>query len=540
MKYLSFYCKLPFVLQLEIFLYPLILIFRMPIAWAQSLWSARVLLNGRLDRYMGFHPRNAITGAFYRIQWININRYGRGGVSPVIGLGQFSLSSWFHLTLLASYIYANAGAATTLFGSLVWVLSHLIWADTAAGWWVTAVTAVLFFSTTTYAMAFARQNYQILGWMWFPVALYGIAHEYWVLGSFAWLGAAIAGVTPIFFAIPIVAGMVFTEESWVPIITLIPAIILVVTRFLPLVTSGTKNESVLQIAKLIGMTSRNVRYHREMHQFQLSTLYFLSLYLVSALLLWLATSTLPVLPMIGVFLFFANQRLFRVADEQSVILLVVSVFAFQVLQSHPSWTLLAVLWLAASPFAAFLSIQRLRSKISCNKIGGIMVHPPFDQTNIERDLEAFLRNVDPGQRVYFAYADPAGKYFNIFDGYRVIHELPLYVAVKKGVHLFPDWYAVGETNYEGAPECWGRLPKEVKENIERWKAHYAIVYQETGSTLDPAFQAEFEQIAEFDWAKHESSFGGVSMWREGLPTPKWFLVRPLNQPKSFQLCLNGG
>ena len=44
-------------------------------------------------------------------------------------------------------------------------------------------------------MAFVRQNYQILGWMWLPTALYGVSSEQWALASFAWF-AAVFGITP--------------------------------------------------------------------------------------------------------------------------------------------------------------------------------------------------------------------------------------------------------------------------------------------------------------------------------------------------------
>ena len=60
-----------------------------------------------------------------------------------------------------------------------------------------------------------------------------------------------------------------------------------------------------------------------------------------------------------------------------------------------------------------------------------------------------------GQIIYFAFNDPDNRYSNIFDGYRVIHELTLVAADKRGSD-FSDWYAVEETNFEGAPQCWGR------------------------------------------------------------------------------------
>ena len=65
---------LPLRLKIELVFYPFFLLYRMPVAWAKSLWEARILLQGRWSRYMGFHPENAINNLFYRTQWINLDR----------------------------------------------------------------------------------------------------------------------------------------------------------------------------------------------------------------------------------------------------------------------------------------------------------------------------------------------------------------------------------------------------------------------------------------------------------------------------------
>ena len=73
--------------------------------------------------------------------------------------------------------------------------------------------------------------------------------------------------------------------------------------------------------------------------------------------------------------------------------------------------------------------------------------------------------VPEGSKVYFAFSDPDGSYGKIFDGYRHIHEVPLHVATLRKINLFPDWWAVSQTNYVEAPNCWGRTKNEVLENL---------------------------------------------------------------------------
>lgn len=144
---------------------------------------------------------------------------------------------------------------------------------------------------------------------------------------------------------------------------------------------------------------------------------------------------------------------------------------------------------------------------------------------IEAATQEFLAPVAPGEQVYFAFEDPAGQYFRIFDGYRALCELPLYLASLKGFRLFPDWYAVMETNYQGAPQCWGRTYDEVLDNCIRWKADFAVVYQESGTILDPVWLQGFDCLSQLDWELYRSQFRGFEIWPSSVPTPQWFLLR---------------
>jgi hypothetical protein len=517
------FLELPLKLKAELLFYPVFLLYRMPIAWFKSLWESRGLLDGRWSRYMGFHPHNSINSMYYRTLWTNINRYGRTQHSPIIGLGDYPLRNWFHLSLPASYIYANAGAVTTLLCTLIWVVSHLVWLEVVIPWWAISVTAVLLLSSTAYAMAFARQNYQMLGWMCLPFALFFTAESAYVLAAFAWFATGLSGITPVFFAVPIVAVLaIFPLDPWLPLV-LLPALAHAAFRFLPLLISGGINRALISIAKLIGLSKRQVRYVRGMQRLGVVTLYFTALYLFSAALMSIALGEIAALPILGAMLFLINQRFFRVADEQSLIVISTSLFAFTAIQAEPNWLTMLAFWLAVNPIAFFLSIQRLSED---GGDGEILVNAPFDHTELENGVSAFLAAVDPGKRIYFAFEDPKGHYGNIFDGYRVIHELPLQVASKKEVHLFPDWWAVAETNYEGAPQCWGRALQEVEDNCQRWRADYAIIYQDSGSELAAGWTERFDLISEFDWGNYEHMLRGVRLWARDKPTPKWFLLQP--------------
>jgi hypothetical protein len=152
---------------------------------------------------------------------------------------------------------------------------------------------------------------------------------------------------------------------------------------------------------------------------------------------------------------------------------------------------------------------------------------PFDHSALQRGVEEFLAPVASESRIYFAFDEPAGVYENIFDGHRLLIELPIFVASSRGIHLFPNWYAVAETNYQGAPNCWGRSVEDVLDNARRWAARYAIVYQDTRTELDPKWErAGFRRVASFDWGDWRHMLGGYRLWSTASAPCWWLLETP--------------
>ena len=514
--------KLGFRAFVELLFHPVLVPLYVIPAWGKSLLASRILLQGRWSRYHGFHAQNAINNLFYRTQWININRYGRLSKSPILGLGNYSLSNWWFLSSLASYIYANAGAATTLLGTLFWILSHLIWLQTTDWHWVLFVTAIVFFSSTAYLMAFARQNYQILGWMLLPIAFYGLLNDQLVIATLAFFAAALMGFTALFVSIILVFSHALQTGNFHLLLVLLPAIAVTTLNFIELLRTGNLKSSVLMIGKLIGLIPVGVKYKRKSMKVGLFTLYFLSIYAIAIFSIWIGTGRLPVLLTVVYGLFFLNQRLARFADEESLLILFVGVSAVEVLSSSGGWYALAGLFVAANPITFVLDGISRKDRVNFCKP---YEYQPFDTEPLLSAFRNFL-DVKPGSRILFAFDDPNGDYGQIFDGYRVLLEAPLVVAAENSVHLFPDWYAVSQTNYVNAPTFWGRSFSEVGNNVKYWNADYVIVYQDSGTDIEPGWLSSFRVISEFDWGHWVDGLRGCRIWSADKPIPKWWLLAP--------------
>jgi hypothetical protein len=274
------------------------------------------------------------------------------------------------------------------------------------------------------------------------------------------------------------------------------------------------------MGRIIGVVRGGVRYRRTSMGLRPFTLYFMTLYALACALVW-RDQAVPLMLLAAFALFVVNQAWVRFADEQSLILLFTSVLAAHSLAAPPSAWSLAALAVALNPMPVFLG---LCSHGLDRSLVRVRTRSPFDHTALERAIGAFVAPVPAGERVLFAFGDPRGVYENVFDGYRTLLELPLYVCAERGVHLFPDWHAVAETNHPGAPDFWGREPAEVLGQARRWGAGYAIVYTDSGQPPEPAWHSlGFRVLGRFDWGDWLEALEGHALWRSALP-PCWHLL----------------
>jgi len=471
---------------------------------------------------MGFRGQPALNALFYRTQWLNLDRHGRRGSSSTTGLGDYRLSGWFHLPLLGMLIYANAGAVTTLVGTLVWICSHFLWVQTAPAWWVAVLCLVLFFSSTAYAMAFARQNYQILGWMWLPAALYAVIHDHAFLAALLWTGMCLFGLTQPLFGLIALSPLCFGGQAHYLVWLTGVSIFFTGLRLMPLWKSKQAVSSFKTTSKLIGANRENVRYKRSSRGMRVLDFYFVIWYgLLVGLLCWVEAPWVS-LPMVGLGIYIFNQFFVRVADEQSLYILMASLIMVVGLESIPNTTILLVLFLVLNPFGGFLSIQPYASIV-----GPIRIFSPYDHSTLEKKISDFFKSVPAGARVFFAFQDPQGEYFRIFDGFRSVMELPFYVANKAGFLLFPNWYSVAETNHRKAPSLWGRSWPQIRQQCSRWQADYAVVYR-TGLLGPPLSVPSWCSLVstvrlEFDHAQFDLS--------DKLRQQTWILVKKKKEIK---------
>ncbi|TGO02868.1 hypothetical protein PN36_17470 [Candidatus Thiomargarita nelsonii] len=498
----------------RLFFYPVTTLLTTPVRLIQTLWECRVLLDGKWGDYPHFNPHSVINSLFYWTYALNIYRYGRSGVSPYLGLGNYPLSKGFYYSLISLYAYWGAGAITLLFGMFGWWLFHLLWLEIADPEWLILVMFLSLISTTFYVNTFSLQNYNALGWLFFPIALYGLMTGQWWIAAIGWLLTSFGSITLVFIGGILSLAVSVHNLQLTPLLAILPAGLKTLTHFWPNLIQGNILTTSMNVLKGIGSTGKNTKYKRQSSMgMDRTRWYYALLYIQFGIATaWIGEETY--LLWTGIAIYFVNSTYARFADEQSMYMMMLSL-ATAILIQNENLLLLPFYWLLVSPVPLYAGFPSMKVLDVVPRL------KPFTIKPLLNAMEQFLKPVQKDQRVLMVFDNPDNQYEKVFDGYRVLLELPFYIASCKKIHFMPDWWAVFEVNYEGAPEFWGRNVKEVLRNVEQWKVDYVVIYQDNDTELDKEWlDAGFESLTEFCWKDYSTLLQGTT-----LLTPTWWLLK---------------
>ena len=525
---------------LRIILTPVTILFTTPVRLIQSIWNCRILSKGQWGNYHNFAANLGLDYLFYWIQSVNIQRYGRHGVSRELSLGKFPLSKMFYMTGLSFRLYHKLGSMSIIIGMFGWLAAHLLWFDMNEIGILYGISALALclISTTFYVNLFERQNYNVFGWMFFPAGLFGILTGNYFLASMAWLGASFGSFTVFYLSFWVTLAVALLKLDWFVLLTLSPGIIKIATHFFPLFTEGNLRESIGNTAKLIGVRKK-AKYKRTKLKlvggsYLVGGLYLLGLWgiLCAAIYFWahpifgfVKWQQACLVALAPLFLFL-NKHVSRFADDHNLYMFFLSL-STAVMMLQNNIVLLPFYWIAISPVPLKLGFSE------SDVFDIVPKKEPFFVCHLIHSVEKFLHQVPSNSQVLFAWEDPKGKYHNIFDGYRAPLQLLLYVAACRKIHLFPDWYAILENNYQGAPDFWGRDIEQVITNVDKWDVDFVIIYQESGSELDPKWAKNgFLKLNVLSWRDLEPELKGQQPFRG--PWPDWWLLKVPESEKTLK------
>lgn len=486
-----------------------------PIALLKTLRACRVLRNGRWRDYSGFAFGPAALRAFYWIEDMNLQKYGRDGISPLLAWGAFPLRHFWYQSMFAlSVDRAVGGVVVALLGASAWIASHYPWLNdvNAVPVVVLLLPLIALCSNNFYGNVFGWQNYNLLGWAVFPAVVHGI-----VSGDF-WgeaVGTAVAGmfsITVVAMTVPLaVVAAVDRTDPW-PLLALIPAILLVVHR-----SAGAQTSQVMprwtdfmRVLKMIGTSAG--RYRRPRYIWQSMAVAVVLMILPVAMLMrgtrafGMSAEALAVLNLVPIGgLVLAETRIFRWADIHSYLFAFVTISTGTTMASGDPYLIVAW-WIANSNSAVGRMLFNFRPG---NPDGWASVTAPFDIRPAQRAVEDLLCPVPASSRVWLAADDPGTEYNRVFDGYSDVYELAHYCGNRRDILVTPDWYAVAlHSMDEHATSIWGRDAPSAVANASAFGADFILVYQKSDERLAEEYAGQgWSVLRTLDWSALQPIIG---------------------------------
>jgi hypothetical protein len=479
------------------------------------------LLMGLGGDYLQFYPYTAINSLFYIKQVEEFKLYGRRGVSPTVGLGNFPLSRWFHLSLVSSYLYATMGVGIVLLSSLGWLMSHLLWLGQADFVLVCLVAFLAVSSGVFYTCTFCLFSYSSLGWLFVPFALYATFTVQPVLASFGW--CLVAFGSPVIFIMGSFVTVILALTLGEPILifSLFLGGVKVAFQLLPCIMDGEFRKSFVSLFSGIGAigSKKAVRYPRRdvfKNNFwkmgiAKTAKYYIAIYMVTILVSGYSCGWPYALAAMGAPAVFVLNYYVRFSDVQHMFFFLLTVSMLMVLFSNSYMALIPFGFFCFAPLGGMI----FDIPLSHGKPYLCSYRPVTDAVN------AFLSPVQAGDTVFFAFSNPT-YYDECFDRQRVFLEAPIYVSTHRRFRVLQSWNTVFDTNYEEAPSIWAETPGEMLAQCREWQSKWLVC---TAAHSRQALEdLGFSFVEHFDWADLASHFNGrVPVADEGALPPRWTL-----------------
>ncbi len=430
----------------------------------------KALSKGDWHYLSGNTTHTAFNNYFYYIQSLNIQKFGRYGVSSLVGGGRdFSLKNWFHTMPFALRIQSHFGTVMMLFFAMIfWCISVFVIADFT--WQNILIIMIAFSSTYFFANFIDRQNYNILAWMLLPLSFYTLFEHSYLLYGLIIFAMSFFSFTAIFIfgIITFVFGL-YWQDFYI-ILAIVPATIKVA---IPVLVSF-KEGALKKMGGAIGVHDK-VKYKRSDKKIDILFLYILalSLFFIGWYIFKFGIDQYFILQMIFLLLFIVNSIFLRFADKQTIYMIFLSVFCFSLLNKELDLITVIIYTLSINPFYFMLGCRPATKIISPD------IRNPVNTKELIEHIASIAKKMGNKKRFLFLFNNPKNQYSNIFDGYKVIIEPIAYALQKNGSTIFPDWYYCFENNKESNTDLiwWNQDADLLKESIKLFDVDYILTYQ---------------------------------------------------------------
>lgn len=485
--------------------------------------NAYYLLKGLVNTFSKFpwiaydmlRPFQGLNIHFYKSRNLERIRNGVTGRSKFLGLGDFNLARTFYYSSFALKAFSKNTVAFVIISWAIFNFNCLLFYFQSGELSQLLIFFIIILSCYSYNNL-VSQNYNYAAWIFLPLLYYSFVSSniyLFALSAFLIAGLSLSAWVAVILTL---GAFLFINFNWSYFLVLLSSSVVIIIQIIPLLLSSERNEILDKIKAAIGLKKTNVKYVRtklkEAKPRMIKAFVVLPHILICGFLIYSGHS-LALLYIFTSLLILANFFAFRFLDDQSCYTLWLSLLPC-IVYFDPSWILLLLIYLAINPLPIILNL----------KADNYLKLPKLQTLNSKKLYNAFdkfFERVPKDNRVFIAFDDPGRDYEKVFNGMRVLIELPHFVATRREIHLFPEWWSVFELNYPESESVWANSVSELNKMCEKWNANYYIVNSKS-QVYNEMDNIEEDCIAKLNWADYEELVQDKRLQKTNLP--KWYLM----------------
>jgi hypothetical protein len=438
--------------------------------------SFKIIFKGKLSNYTGLSPLNALNQFFYIVQNINIRRFSRQGISPLIGGGKCNLNNWWHIPNFSHYTFSFAPALSVLWGSLL-IIIWLLFIDFFLNGKI-FYSILPLFSTLFYKNVISDMNYNIFGLLTISPILYFLTNT--DTSFFMLTSVLLVIISPTVFVIfsPIVFLHSFFTGNFLYFFSYCALCPLIFINFL-----YCKKENILSkfswMLNAMGLTTNKSGLKRKELNFKnisLRDCYYFFSYLAAISCLAYIESAYTYFCIYIFIAHIVNRKLFKFSDDQNIsaVFCITFITLLIISKNYHIYSF----FLACIPlFEPMIKIEKIR---------------PINTYNLISKLRNFVGNNK--KPILLCFSNPKNQYNKVFSGQRILVEPISYICNKNERLLIPDWWAV--FNKSNLDNFWVENKFDLMQVVKSFNISEFI---STSKETDILFDKKFIKKKSFNW-----------------------------------------
>lgn len=431
--------------------------------------------------YKSYDNERSYTNFWYESRIFNIVKYGRSGETNYLGGKKYKNRRFWFYNIPIVKLYNNYGCLSLFLSSIFWIIFSIffLYPEFTINKLLLIIISIL--SSEFSRQFFKYQNYNALGWALFPLVIYFLSNDYFYLFFLSIIILAYCSLSVFFLIIFLISFLIFADQKYY---YFLPVLLGISIYFFNLI-SGVKNlkdifTTIMSVAKSVGLVKfKNLSKRKK--EFNLRDIQFFFLNLQFITIFYFYNSTIPLITIIALILYYINRLNFRFADDQNIEFFIFNAMFVQLMLKNNVYLVeIFSFWFSYSYYFFIPNLYPINMKPTYNIF-----------LKFSKDI--------PKNKIVMMNFKKFNNYNNIFDYQREMLNIINFIGTKNNILMFPDFNTVFENTFNTF-NFWGQNYEDLKKKKNYFNIDY-FLHTDFNNKLKNKIKKDknFTLKREFNW-----------------------------------------